>query len=70
MTLEAFMGNVGDELLDVKVLVCVIAIGEPEACMLNHPLRPRTKLSNISSRESSARVAEDCVDGLGLSHST
>jgi hypothetical protein len=69
MTLEAFTGSVGDELPDAKVLVCVIAVGEPEACMLNH-LRPRTKLRNIPSRESLARVAEDCVDGLNLSYNT
>jgi hypothetical protein len=42
VTLEAFMGNVGDKLPDAKVLVCVIAVGQSEACMLNHPLRPRT----------------------------
>jgi hypothetical protein len=70
MTLEAFTGSVRDELPDAKVLVCVVAVGEPEACMLNHPLRPRTEPRNMSSRESSVRVAEDCVGGLDLSCST
>jgi len=70
MTLEVITGSVGDELPDAKVLVCVIAVGEPEACMLNHPLRSRTKPRNISPRESSSRVAKDCVDGLDLSCST
>ena len=64
------MGNIGDKLPDAKVLVCVIAVGQSEACMLNHPLRPRTKLRNLPPEKPSARVAEDWVEGLGLSFST
>jgi hypothetical protein len=42
MTLEAFAGNPGDEVLDAKILVCVVNVGQPQTCMSRQTLKVRS----------------------------